>query len=297
MQTPRSPNIAELGLALFSSCANINRLEIINVTSRGNRFWLFGACREGLSYTAYRDYHYWHQMYEDVTSIYIGYQNQNEDRYHNRNVTYLVQDWFHMQDPLIDDNNIEHILMDNTRDVVRKMLRCLYSTGAHPPDHLQFLETRPSQVLEIQVRCRKTAEADCITPGWVKYLQGSIMFGLGALERNPPFQRWEKGDYTGRITVLDNAAHPVTDIVIQLVESKDGSISCLNLAGEEVLSVPRNTDAQKLRHELTKIKGVSPHSLHLINERGELQTRAPEEIVSVVSCALAPGARMKLKDK
>ena len=168
--------------------------------------------------------------------------------------------------------------MDNMRDVVRKMLRRPYSTGAHAPDHLQFLETRPSQVLEIQVWCKKTEEADCITPGWVKYLQGSIWFELGALERNPPFQRWEKGDHTGRITVLDNAAHPVTDIVIQLVESEDGSISCLNLAGEEVLSVPRNTDAQKLRHELAKIKGISPHFLQLINERSELQTRTPEEL-------------------
>ena len=73
--------------------------------------------------------------------------------------------------------------------------------------------------------------------------------------------------------MVDNAAHPdITDMVIQLVESEDGSISCLNLAGEEVLSAPCNTDAQKLRPEPAKIKGVSPHSLHLINERGELLT-------------------------
>ena len=48
MQTPRSQNIAELGLALFSSCANINRLEIIDLTSHWppwwNRLLLFGAC-------------------------------------------------------------------------------------------------------------------------------------------------------------------------------------------------------------------------------------------------------------
>ena len=76
---------------------------------------------------------------------------------------------------------------------------------------------------------------------------------------------------------MDNAAHPdITDMVIQLVESEDGSISCLNQAGEEVLSAPRNTDAQKLRIELAKIKGVSPHSLHLINERGELLTPKPD---------------------
>ena len=41
---------------------------------------------------------------------------------------------------------------------------------------------------------------------------------------------------------------------------EDGSISCLNLAGEGVLSVPRKTDAQKLRPELARIEGVSPHS-------------------------------------
>ena len=51
-----------------------------------------------------------------------------------------------------------------------------------------------------------------------------------------------------------------------LVESEDG-ISCLNRAREEVLSVPRN-----LRRELARIEGVSPHSLHLVNERGELLT-------------------------
>ena len=160
--------------------------------------------------------------------------------------------------------------MENMRHVVRTMLRRLYTTGAYPSDHLQFLETRPSQVLEIQVWC-KTAEADCITPGWVKYLQGSIWFELGLLERNP--RRWWDGDFRGRITVVDNAAHPdITDMVIHLVESEDGSISCLNLAGEEVLSVPRNTDAQKLQPELARIKGVSPDSLHLNNERGELLT-------------------------
>ena len=208
-------------------------------------------------------------MYEDVASIYIAYKDLDGQNC-NRDVTYLVHDWFHMQDPLIDDDNIEHVLMNNMRDVVRTMLRRLYTTGAYPPDHLRFLETRPSQVLEILVWC-KTAEADCIAPGWVKYLQGSIWFELGLLERDP--RRWHGDlDFRGRITVVDNAAHPVTDIVIQLVESEDGSISCLNLAGEEVLSVPRNTDAQKLGPELARIEGVSPHSLHLINERGKLLT-------------------------
>ena len=182
MQLPRSPNIAELGLALFLSCANINRLEIFDLTSP-DRFLLFGACRQGPSYTADEDRYYWHQMYEDVASIYIGYKDLN-GRNRNRDVTYLVHDWFHMQDPLIDDDNIEHVLMDNMREGVRTMLRCLYTTGAYPSDHLQFLETRPSQVLEIQVWC-KTAEADCITPGWVRYLQGSIWFELGLLERVP----------------------------------------------------------------------------------------------------------------
>ena len=120
-------------------------------------------------------------------------------------------------------------------------------------------------MLEIRVWCKRTAEVDCITPCLVKYLQGLIWFELGALKR---FQRNEKGDYRGRITVVD----PVTDIVIQLFETEDGNISFLNLAGEEVLSVPRNTDVQKLRHELAKIEGVSAHSLHLLNEGGELQT-------------------------
>ena len=272
MQLPRSPNIAELGFALLSSGANSNRLEIVNVTSC-DRFLLFGACLQGPSYTAYEIRYYWHQMYEDVASIYIEYKDL-DGRNCNRDVTYLVHDWFHMQDPLIDDDNIEHVMMDNMRDVVRTMLRRLYTTGADPSDHLQFLETRPSQMLEIQVWC-KTAEADGITPGWVRYLQGSIWFELGLLERNP--RRWWDGDYRGRITVADYAADPdITDMVIQLVESEEGSISCLNLAGEEVLSAPRNTDARKLRPELAKIKGVSPHSLHLINERGELLTPKPD---------------------
>ena len=43
--------------------------------------------------------------------------------------------------------------------------------------------------------------------------------------------------------------------------------------------MPRNTDVEKVRHELAKIEGVSSHSLHLINERGELQTRSQEEFL------------------
>ena len=72
------------------------------------------------------------------------------------------------------------------------------------------------------------------------------------------------------------AAHSaVTDVVIQVFGSEDGSISCLNMAGEEVLSLPPNTDAEMLRHELAK--KISPHTnLHLINERGEL---TPQEDV------------------
>ena len=62
-------------------------------------------------------------------------------------------------------------------------------------------------------------------------------------------------------------AHPDTDVIIQLVESEDGSISCVNLAGGEVLSVPPNTDNRELRHELANIIPVT--NLHLINERGE----------------------------
>ena len=68
-----------------------------------------------------------------------------------------------------------------------------------------------------------------------------------------------------------------TDVVIQLFQSEDGSISCLNLAGEEVLSVPPNTNAQTFRHELAKINPLvyaSPYvNLHLINERGEWLTQ------------------------
>ena len=124
MQTPRSPNIAELGSALFSSCAKISRLEIIDVTSSGITFLLFGARRNGLNYTRYRDYRGYPEVYEDVASIYIGYQDEVRN---NRIVTYLVHDWFHMQDPLIDDDNIEHVLMDNMRDVVRKMLFVVYT--------------------------------------------------------------------------------------------------------------------------------------------------------------------------
>ena len=66
-------------------------------------------------------------------------------------------------------------------------------------------------------------------------------------------------------------------MVIQLFQSEDGSISCLNLAGEEVLSVPPNTNAQTFRHELAKINPLvyaSPYvNLHLINERGEWLTQ------------------------
>ena len=153
-------------------------------------------------------------MYEDVASIYIGYKDL-DGRHRNRDVTYIVHDWFHMQEPKIDDDNIEHVLIDNMRDVLRTMLRRLYTTGAYPPYHLRFLEIRPSQVLEIQVWC-KTAEADCITPGWVKYLQGSIWFELGPLKQNPR-RSWDGEKqvlavaytYRGRITVMDNAAHPV----------------------------------------------------------------------------------------
>ena len=120
----------------------------------------------------------------------------------------------------------------------------------------------------------ETVEADCIKPGWVRYLQGSIWFDLrpGTLQRNPLEFRWN-GDYSCRITVV--APHSaVTDVVIQLLESGDGSISCLNLAGEEVLSVPPNTDVRELRHKLAKLESTSwkgKHAnLHLINERGEL---------------------------
>ena len=192
--------------------------------------------------------------------MFIGYVDMHQK---NLNFTYL----WHRQDPLIDDD----VLIDNVRYIVRGTLRdpyTEYTTGAFPADHLQSLETYPSQVLELRVWCQ-TAEADCIRPGPVKYLQGSISFDLGpcTLQRNPLGFRWN-GDYSYRITVV--AAHSaVTDVVIQLFESEDGSISCLNLAGEAVLSVPPNTDAQMLRHELAK--KISPHAnLHLINERGKL---------------------------
>ena len=117
-----------------------------------------------------------------------------------------------------------------------------------------------------QVWC-KTLRADCITLGWVKYLERSIWFELGALEQRPTHLQGDRyiPDYRGNITVVD--AHRVTDVIIQLVESKDGSVSCLSLAGEEILSVPPKTDAQKLRHELARILPTT--NLHLINERGE----------------------------
>ena len=165
-----------------------------------------------------------------------------------KKVTYL----WHRQDPLIDDD----ILIDNMRYIVRGTLRDLYTeytTGALPTDHLQFLETYRSHVLELRVSC-ETVEVDCFRPGWVKYLQGSIWFDLcpGTLQRNPLGFRWN-GDYSCRITVV--APHSaVTDVVIQLFESEDGSISCLSLAGEEVLSVPPNKDAQMLRHKLGRLK-------------------------------------------
>ena len=76
---------------------------------------------------------------------------------------------------------------------------------------------------------------------------------------------------------IDPASEYTRDVVIQLFQSEDGSISCLNLAGEEVLSVPPNTDAQMFRHELAKINPLvyaSPYvNVHLINERGEWLTQ------------------------
>ena len=82
---------------------------------------------------------------------------------------------------------------------------------------------------------------------------------------------------TCRIKIAIDPASEYTDVVIQLFQSEDGSISCLNLAGEEVLSVPPNTDAQTFRHELAKINPLvyaSPYvNVHLINERGEWLTQ------------------------
>ena len=74
-------------------------------------------------------------------------------------------------------------------------------------------------------------------------------------------------------------AHPFTDVIIQLVKSKDGSISCLNLAGEEILSVPPDTDVQKLRHELARARTLPTTNLHLINERGETPPGSQQEDV------------------
>ena len=80
-------------------------------------------------------------------------------------------------------------------------------------------------------------------------------------------------------------------MVIQLEKSEDGSISCLDLAGDKVLSVAPNTDPRKiqarLRHKLAK--NISPHAnLHLINERGELLPKEGDEerITNVMQSAL-----------
>ena len=83
---------------------------------------------------------------------------------------------------------------------------------------------------------------------------------------------------TRRIKIaIDPASEYTRDVGIQLFQSEDGSISCLSLTGEEVLSVPLNTDAQTFRHELAKINPLvyaSPYvNLHLINERGEWLTQ------------------------
>ena len=162
MQTTRSPNIAELGLALFSSCADIDRLEIVDITSPTELGLLFEACRK--ERPGYVDVDVDNEYFDNVASIYIGYRSIMEDGlYDPSSVTYLMHNW-HV-DSLKDDN----VLIDNMRSVVRSMLRDLHIPGAHP----QFLETRPNQVLQIPVWC-KTARADCITPGWVKYLQNSI---------------------------------------------------------------------------------------------------------------------------
>ena len=110
----------------------------------------------------------------NVASIFIGYVDMHQT---NLNVTYL----WHRQDPLIDDD----VLIDNMRYIVRSTLRDLYTeytTGALAADDLQFLETYPSQLLELRVWC-ETVEADCIRPGWVKYLQGSIWFDLGSIAK------------------------------------------------------------------------------------------------------------------
>ena len=262
LQTTRSPNIAELGLALFSSCADIDRLEIVDITSPTRLGLLFEACRRGPP--GYVNVDVNNEYFDNVASIYIGYRSIIEDGlYDPSSVTYLMHNW-HV-DPLTNDN----VLIDNMRSVVRSTLHDLHIPGAHP----QFLETRPDQVLQIQVWCKT---ADCITPGWVKYLQSSLWFELGALERRPTHVRKDRytPDYRGNITVVD--AHPVTDVIIQLVESEDG-ISCLNLAGEEILSVPPGTDAQKLRHELAKILPTT--NLHLINKHGDTIPGSQQEDV------------------
>ena len=72
VQTTRTPNIAELGLALFSSCAKIDRLEIVDVTSPARLGLLFEACCRGLGYHQYE--------YDNVASIYIGYRSVGGDR-------------------------------------------------------------------------------------------------------------------------------------------------------------------------------------------------------------------------
>ena len=91
------------------------------------------------------------------------------------------------------------------------------------------------------------------------------------------------------------AAHPT---IIQLFSS-DGSdsggyggaplkISCRDLVGNEVLTFPlgANADnAEKLRSELAKTKGVSPAALQIINHRGErlrdCPTTALQDFVAV----------------
>ena len=112
MQPPRSPNIAELGLVLFSSCANINGLQTIDVTPPRLGL-LLAACRRGPYQMADR----WRMdgiqrhrgaSEANVASIFIRYVDMHQT---NLNVTYP----WHRQDPLIDDD----ILIDNMRYIVR----------------------------------------------------------------------------------------------------------------------------------------------------------------------------------
>ena len=145
MNVQRSPNIPELGLALFSACPDIEILEICDVKT------------DTCVFQALRNRVHGAKIFVHVpTDLIPG------------------TDWFGTDVLLLKrfrPDMEDHIVMQEMYSAIRGMYR--HSS----PEQKQLLATHPSQVLRIQVRCAN-GEQNCIAPGWVKYLEGSVWFKL-----------------------------------------------------------------------------------------------------------------------